>query len=179
MGKEKSIEIIKGAILLEQKGKAFYKQIAEQTSSVAVKEFFENMVVEEESHVKILSEQLKSLKSEGQLKEVKYNVKTNGQLKAVTYDDNTNEISESVLSKEIKKEISGAGFEAAAISAALMMEEKAVTYYSDRAKTVEDELEKELFNWLANWEKGHVKLLIEIDKELQQSVWNDNQFWPY
>ena len=166
MGNEKSIEIIKGAILLEQKGKAFYKQIAEQTSSVAVKEFFENMVVEEESHVKILSEQLKSLKSEGQLKEVKYN-------------ENTNEISEKVLSASIKKEISGAGFEAAAISAALMMEEKAVTYYSDRAKTVEDELEKELFNWLANWEKGHVKLLIEIDKELQQSVWNDNQFWPY
>ena len=166
MGNEKAIEIIKGAILLEHKGKAFYKQIAEQTSSKAVKEFFENMVEEEESHVQILTEQLQSLKS-------------NGQLKAVTYKDNTNEISESVLSKEIKAEISGAGYEAAAISAALLMEEKAVTYYSDRAKTTEDELEKKLFNWLTNWEMDHVKLLITIDKELQQSVWNDNQFWPY
>ena len=166
MGNEKSVEIIKGAILLEQKGKSFYKQIADQTNSPAVKEFFENMVVEEESHVQMLSEQLKSLKNEGELK-------------AVDYKENPKEISESVLSSSIKKEISGAGYEAAAISAALMMEEKAVAYYSDRAKSASDEKEKKLFDWLANWEKGHVKLLIEIDKELQQSVWNDNQFWPY
>jgi len=166
MATEKSMEIIKGAILLEQKGKSFYKQIADQTSSNAVKEFFENMVVEEDSHVQMLSEQLKSLKNDGKLK-------------AVDYRENTKEISEQVLSASIKKEISGAGYEAAAISAALMMEEKAVQYYSNRANTTDDAEEKKLFTWLANREEGHVKLLIEIDKELQQSVWNDNQFWPY
>ena len=166
MANETSIEIIKGAILLEQKGKSFYKQIADQTKSPAVKEFFENMVVEEDSHVKMLSEQLKSLKKDGKLVET-------------AFETNSNEISESVLSASIKKEISGAGYEAAAISAALMMEEKAVKYYADRAETAEDPIEKDLFKWLADWERGHVKLMIEIDKELQQSVWNDNQFWPY
>jgi rubrerythrin len=165
MPAEKAVEIIKGAILLETKGKAFYKKTAEQTASQAVKDFFENMAMEEDEHIKILSEQFKSLVKDGSMS----NVKLSGSASA---------ISASVLSEKIKKEIDGAGYEAAAISAAIAMEDKAVSFYSDRAQKADDPAEKDLYNWLANWEKGHLNLLMAVDKELQESIWNDNQFWP-
>jgi len=165
MSTEKAVEIIKGAILLETRGKAFYKKTAEQTGSQAVKEFFENMAMEEDEHIKILSEQFKSLVSDGTMASVKLS-------------SSASEISAAVLSEKIKKEIDGAGYEASAISAAIAMEDKAVSFYSDRAKKTDDPAEKDLYNWLTNWEKGHLNLLMAIDKELQESVWNDNQFWP-
>ena len=165
MSTDKAIEIIKGAILLETKGKAFYKKTAEQTAGQAVRDFFENMAMEEDEHIKILSDQFKSLMNDGKMASIKYS-------------ENVSEISASVLSDKIKKEIDGAGYEAAAISAAIAMEDKAVSFYSDRAEKTDDQLEKDLYNWLTNWEKGHLTLLMAIDKELQESVWHDNQFWP-
>ena len=51
-------------------------------------------------------------------------------------------------------------------------------YYAGRAKETADAMEKELFEWLANWEKTHLQLLSDIDRELQESVWYDNKFWP-
>ncbi len=83
-----------------------------------------------------------------------------------------------ILTEKIQDEIVAAGFEAAAISAAMAMEEKAVQFYAEQAQSARDALEKKLFEWLSNWEKGHVKLLADIDKELLENVWYDNQFWP-
>ncbi len=165
MSSEKAIDIIKGAILLETKGKAFYKKTAEQTESQAVRDFFENMAMEEDEHIRILTDQFKNLMNDGRMVSIKYS-------KVVS------NISASVLTDKIKKEIDGAGYEAAAITAAIAMEDKAVSCYSDRAEKADDQLEKDLYNWLTNWEKGHLTLLMAIDKELQESVWNDNQFWP-
>jgi len=84
-----------------------------------------------------------------------------------------------ILTKKLKNEISAASFEAAAISAAIDMENNAIKIYSDRASLATDKNEKDLFNWLANWEKTHHEILIHIDNELKESVWYDNQFWPF
>jgi len=27
--------------------------------------------------------------------------------------------------------------------------------------------------------KGHLKVLNDIDNELKEKIWNDNQFWPF
>jgi rubrerythrin len=59
------------------------------------------------------------------------------------------------------------------------MENKAVEIYSNFASEAEDPEIKELFKWLANWERGHVKILHDIDMELRDKIWSDNQFWPF
>ena len=46
MSEDKTIEILKNAILLEKRGQAFYGKVAEQASGNAVKEFFEMMAGE-------------------------------------------------------------------------------------------------------------------------------------
>ncbi len=165
MPQEQALDIIKGAILLERKGKAFYETTARNTQSDAVNEIFETMAAEEEKHIEILSKHYESLVRSGKLSQVKY-------------DEKPYQVSTAVLTKQIRDQISAASFEAAAISAAMAMEDNAVKFYSQRAQTTRNPLEKELFDWLSNWEKTHLQFLSDLDNELKQTVWFDNKFWP-
>ena len=84
-----------------------------------------------------------------------------------------------ILSKEIRQQITAASYEAAAISAAIEMENRAVQIYSDRADASFDVKEKQLYSWLAQWEKGHLKFLAEINDELVEEIWYESNFWPF
>lgn len=165
MSQEKALDIIKGAILLERKGKAFYEATARNTNSDAVKEIFETMAAEEDKHIEILSHHYESLVRAGKLSDIEY-------------DDNPQQISTAVLTRQVREQITAASYEAAAITAAMAMEDNAVRFYSQRAQTTTNPLEKELFDWLSNWEKTHLQFLSDLDNELKESVWYDNQFWP-
>ena len=160
------LDILKRAILLEKRGYAFYRQAADQASGPAVKEFFAMMAREETSHVNILSDQYKAYRE-------------NGHFSAATQDREVGDVSRAVLTKELKDKISAAGFEAAAISAAMAMEQRAISLYSQRAREADDPQEKSLYQWLADWEGDHLRWLSDLDRELTEKVWNDNQFWPF
>ncbi|MBN2695318.1 ferritin family protein [bacterium] len=162
------LNILKGAILLERRGRAFYEQISMQTKSEAVKEIFQLMAEEEAKHVSFLSEQYKQVVKNGVFSTVNIDMEHN-------HDD----ISVEVLSEKLQNQISAASYEAAAIAAAISMEKKAIDFYADRAKIATDDEEKKLFKWLSEWEIGHLELLEELDRELVEKVWNDNSFWPY
>ena len=167
MSEDKTIEILKSAILLEKRGRAFYSKIAQQTSGKAVKAFFELMADEEVKHVEILTEQFKAYRQNKKFIPGDYQ------------EDHSNSISSKVLTEELKAEISAADYEAAAISAAMAMEKTAIQLYSDRTSDAADPNEKALYKWLAEWEMQHLNFLAEIDKELTEQVWHDNNFWPF
>jgi rubrerythrin len=76
-------------------------------------------------------------------------------------------------------QIAAADFEAAAVSAAMAMEKRAIRLYSERADGAEDPAEKALYRWLADWEKTHLDSLARVDRALTERVWNDNQFWQF
>ena len=167
MENEKALNILKSAILMETRGQSFYKSVVDQTKNDDIKNIFTTMMEEEKLHAEFLSKQFLSIKHKGTPDQLSLPAETN---------DN---IVNLVLSPEIKNQISGAGYEAAAISAAMDMENKAVEIYSNFEKEATDPAIKELFHWLANWEKGHVKLLHDLDMELRDKIWFDNQFWPF
>ena len=161
----KSEDILKKAIILEHKGRAFYESVAKTTESGAVREIFQSMAMEEDDHIRILTEQLKNLSQ-------------TGALKAMDMPEKKEEVAINVLTEKIKGEISGAGFEAAAVTAAMSFEKKAVDYYQECADKADDPEEVKTFKWLADWEKTHMELLAAIDRELQEKVWFDQSFWP-
>ena len=162
-----TLDILKQAILLEKRGRSFYQTVAAKTESEPVKLFFEMMADEEASHIQILSDQFKSFKN-------------TGQFTAHPLEDQHSQVAASnVLTKNIKNQISAAGFESAAISAAMAMEQKAINVYSGRAGTAEDPEEKKLYEWLSDWEQTHLDMLVKMDQELTEDVWYDNQFWPF
>ncbi len=163
-----ALNIIKKAILMEARGKALYQEVADKTSSPDVKKIFELMVAEEQTHIEYLSEQYKSFSKDKTFVKQDF---------ANTDTDDT--IAKLILNPAIKEQISGAGFESAAITAAIDMETKAIEIYTKWANESTDENEKALFQWLADWEKSHYEMLIKLDKELTEKIWFDNQFWPF
>jgi rubrerythrin len=168
MDTKSTTDILKEAILLEHRGRAFYSDVAARTESEAVKRIFTMIAEEEGEHIRFLSEQYKNYQ------------KHNTFLDVTSQTGNApDEVALKVLTDEMKSQISAAGFEAAAISAAMDFEAKAVDLYSSRAESAADQNEKALYSMLAEWERGHHKWLMRIDKELREQVWYDNNFWPF
>ena len=166
MENQKAIDILKQAILLEKRGYSFYSTVANQCLDPDVKNIFLTMANEETVHVKFLSDQF-----------AHYD-KTHSFLK-VTLPEDSGDAADHILSDEVKNKIAAAGFEAAAIGAAVDFEKRAIEIYSNRAAATDDPNEKELYTFLADWEKTHLKILSDLDNELKEKVWFDNQFWPF
>ena len=55
MEENKTLDMVKKAILLEHRGKALYESVAQKTKVAPVKELFEMLVEEEEKHIDILA----------------------------------------------------------------------------------------------------------------------------
>jgi rubrerythrin len=159
------LDIVKSAILLEHKGKALYDSVVEATSVPAVKELFEWLSREEVNHIAVLEKQYRRL-AQGR------------SFDASGLEEGHTEAVDSVLSHEIIKRVSGAGYEAAVISAALEFEKGAVAYYSKQAGLSDSQEAKDVFGWLSRWETTHMQMLSEVDDGLKEEIWYDNQFWP-
>ncbi len=167
MEENTTLDILKQAILLERRGRAFYRNVAEKTENKAVQDVFEMLATEEQKHIQTLSEQFKAY-----LKDKKF---ISGNL----HEKDSGSVASEVLTREIKEKISAAGFEAAAISAGIAMEERAIQLYTKSAQTASDPEAKALYEWLATWERDHLNMLMDIDKALLEKVWFDNKFWPF
>lgn len=162
------VSILKQAIIMENRGKSLYQMVANQTHDPEVRKIFNTMAEEEQVHIEFLTKQFSYYK-ENQSFEVNHFEKMQEE----------DAIANSILTEKIKSSVSGAGFESAAISAAIDMENKSIEVYENRAKKAGDKNEKELYQWLADWEKGHHKLLLDLNKQLTEKVWYDNNFWPF
>jgi rubrerythrin len=165
MPESQTLDIIKGAILLEHKGKALYDSVRETSEIDAVKELFTLLSQEEDTHIKILNRQFRRL-TEGK------GIEPEG------LEESHSAVADTVISESITKEVYAAGYEAAVISAALEFEKQAVKYYSEHAASAVSQGEKEIFGWLTAWEKSHMQMLAKLDDELKEKIWFDNQFWP-
>lgn len=167
MAEQRALDILKNAILLETRGQAFYTNVAAQTDSAAVKEFFQMMAQEEANHIRVLGEQYRAVSETGRFQAPNFG------------EESAPDLASEVLNRELRDKISGAGYEAAAISAAISMEERAVKLYGDRATETGDAEEKKLYQWLADWERGHLNALLDMDRELTEKMWADQGFWPF
>jgi rubrerythrin len=160
-------DILKTALLIEHRGKAFYATAARETQSEAVRQFFTMMAEEETGHIEFLSRQFAEFEKCGKFAQ---NTAANPANDAETA---------MILSEKIKSEISAAGFEAAAISAAIDFENRAIEVYQGRANNTTDANEKEMYQMLADWERTHFHMLHKIDEDLKEQIWQDNNFWPF
>jgi rubrerythrin len=163
---ESALNIIKQAIFLEIQGRAFYSKVAEQCGQEGLADIFRTMAKEEESHIEYLTNYSNAYKNNGAFPE-QSNIGPGP------------ELADTVLSEEIKKSISAASYEAAAVSAAIEMEKKAVALYQDRAKKTDSTSEKELYERLAKWELTHLDVLTDLNDSIVEAAWNENGFWPF
>lgn len=167
MSEDRAIEILKNAILLEKRGKAFYSKVASQAGAKAVADFFRLMAEEEEKHIRLLSEQFKSYLKGGRFQP------------ASSPGTEEFQTAAEVLHPEMRRQIAAAEFEAAAVAAAMGFEKAAIELYTKRGAEAVDPDEKSLYEWLARWEAGHLEFLARLDREITETIWHDNRFWPF
>jgi|YelNatPaOPRAMG01_1025707.scaffolds.fasta_scaffold03071_20 rubrerythrin len=165
MNNDNILDILKGALLLEIRGKSFYQKSKEESKTEDVKKIFKMMEEEEEKHIDIIKKQFENYTKKGAFiipEEIssKFNV------------------SDYVISEKLKKEVKITDYESLAIYLAIGFEKEAFNFYSEKAKEVKNEDERKLLNWLRDWEKSHVEFLSKIDEELKKEIWFDNKFWP-
>lgn len=160
------LDILKEAILLENQGRVFYENVADQAANPEVRRIFETMAAEESKHARILEAQAARYIE-------------NGSIHPVASGENTSALISGVLSNEVRANILKAEFEASAINAALAMEERSIRVYRELQEQLEDSEAKDLCTWLANWEQEHLSFLLDIDQQLREQVWNDQHFWPF
>lgn len=167
MSETAPLDILKSAILLERRGRAYYENAADTAKDPAVTTFFKMMAEEEVQHIAILAEQYKRYRTDKRFAPV------------APQTPSSADVAEAVLNAISASRISAADFEGAAVSAAMALEERAIRLYADRAKSAADPDEKALYRWLADWEGEHLAMLSRIDRALTETIWNDNQFWPF
>lgn len=153
--------VLKGAIIFEERGRAFYEHAASTAKSPGVQELFRLLAKEEERHKEYLAKALAELLKKGEIGKISLPV----------------DVTAAVLTEEVKKEVEAAGFEAAAIYAGMALEERAVAFYSEKAKNAPEPL-AELYRSLARWEQTHLDLLAALDQDLRERIWHERGFWP-
>ena len=167
MEKSKTLNILKNAFLMERQGKSLYETARDSADDPSVKAFFQTLADDEQEHMDILEKQFKSIMS-------------SGKFAAGGYDnDGASEPAPAILTDEVKSKINAAGFEATAITAAIGFEQNAIKLYSLRSEEATDPEEKKLYKWLSVWETTHLKKLTNLQEELMERVWEDNNFWPF
>jgi rubrerythrin len=167
MDKSNTLTILKNAFLIERKGKNLYQKAMDHAENAEVKAFFKDLVDDEQEHMNILEKQFKAYMKDGKF--IAGDFENDGS--AVTAPD--------ILDQALTDKIDAASFEATAITAAIGFEQKAIKMYAQRSEEATDPEEKKMYNWLSVWEKTHLKKLMSLEESLIESVWNDNNFWPF
>jgi len=158
-------DALKGAMLLEQRGEEFYKSAAQSAESAEVGEMFRLLANEEAHHRSTLAKVYADLENKGDFS-------------PPSLEGTPGDVAANVLTADVLSDISAAGYEAAAIYAALALEEKAIAYYREQEQGATEEKEKKLYRWLAEWEGRHLNALMAMEEDLRQRVWHDQHFWP-
>ena len=164
--KQEMIKIIKDAVMVEVKGQQLYNHAASEATDPAAKAMFEMLAKDEDDHVRILTNQYKSLMADGKL----------------NLDDvhpaEVDHGSQDVVTDDFKRSIKRGKFEMAVISIGCDLENKAIAYYKEHAEKTDDPDLKKLFTWLTEWEDGHLEQLLELERIYQDAYWADQGFSP-
>ena len=170
METDQLLEVVKNAIRVENDGYQFYRMAEEKTEDPKGKEVFASLAKDETNHMQILKSLYQSIKEKGEYefdetKDMKHILET---------------ISESpIFSKEFKERVEQVQFEMAALSVGILLEKNSIEFYTKSAQQSEDKDVKMLFNYLADWEGEHLRVLVQQQKFLQQDYWTEARFYPF
>lgn len=152
--------------MLEIHGLRFYEVAAQRCSSEAARELFQDLAKDELRHRQELEKQFRHI-----LKGQKPSSLPQRPPKDLRFRD-------PVIGTDLKQRVDEAWFDSAALSIGVMLEKKAMDYYRKRELASSDKATRELFGWLARWEKGHLDRLTALERAMREEIWHEARFWP-
>lgn len=160
------LDAVKRAIMLEVHGLRFYEVAATRCTSQAARELFQDLAKDEVRHRQELEKQFRHL-----FKGEKMDFLPQESHKDLRFRD-------PVIGTDLKQRVEEAWFDSAALSIGVMLEKKAMAYYRKRELACSDKATRELFGWLARWEKTHLDRLTALERAMREEIWHESRFWP-
>ena len=139
-------EAARVAIQTERDGLKLYEQAAQRTSSAFGKRMFLSLAEDERSHVAMLNDLLQGAKP---IAPDAAGAVFRGKIKTVFME----------VTDSLKKRLESEPDHVEAVKTAMDFEEQSCKFYENAAIESRDEVERELFRKLAEWEHGHWAIL--------------------
>jgi rubrerythrin len=167
MNLERLLPRLEGALRAERDGYAFYASAAQRSEDPGAKEVFGHLAAEERRHFEALQAEYRAL------------------LEGATWDGSVS-LGErwappeggGIFSPDFRRRIAGQHLEMSALSIGILLEKSAEAFYRDAAAEETDARIRSFLLELAEWEAGHLRMLMREDEELRNAYWNENRFSP-
>ncbi len=161
-----AIDAVRTAIITEIKGLELYQAAASKAEDPDARRMFQMLADEERAHKSYLERHYESLIQTGNWAE-----------RALDQRDEER-VGEFILDDTFRRSLRRGNFEMAVVAIAVDLEAKAVGFYREVAERSEDPETRRVFEHLAQWEEGHHKQFLEMEKELRDAYFSDRGFSP-
>jgi rubrerythrin len=162
---QEALEVLKQAIIMEIAGLQFFLTAAEKAESKKAQKMFRQLAEDEAEHKNTLEKVMKTL-AKGE---------NNVDIPLVSKAFN---IDHPVIGQELKESLKTTWFDHSALNIGIMLEQRAISFYTEELKKTDDSGLKELFDWLVSWERTHLDALLKVEQALREQYWFDRGFWP-
>ena len=160
------LEAVKTAIITELRGLEIYKAAAERTSDPASRLMFQSLANDEARHKEFLERNFSSLLEKGEWS-------------VPATPENLSPLDDSqVITPQFLKRVKGGVFEMAVVAAGCELEMSAIHFYTKAADDCPDEESAAVFRFLADWEKGHLEALSDLEGRMKDQYFAERGFAP-
>jgi len=160
------LEAVKTAIITELRGYEIYKAAAERTTDASARLMFQSLANDEAHHKDFLEKNFRSLIE-------------NGEWSVPATPENLSPLDESeVITPQFLKRVKGGSFEMAVVAAGCELEMSAINFYTKAAEECPDAESAAVFRFLANWEKGHLEALTDLEGRMKDQYFAERGFAP-
>jgi rubrerythrin len=165
---ERVVEGLHKAIEAEAAGYHFYMMAARSTEDGQGRQIFEKLAEEELEHLNFLKAHHNSFLQTGK-PDAGANLGKPLDLSG----------SSPIFSDGLKKRLDESHYEMSALSIGIELELNAVKFYTDEANAAKDQVVRDFYTRLAEWESGHYHALLKQQGELRQDYWAQGGFSPF
>lgn len=167
----RAIGALRMAIRIEQNGYRFYRRVAEETDEPKAAELFNGLAEDEIAHERMLKTRVTALEREGSWLPVDEDEWPT---------DVAHSKAEAIFSRErIEQGKYDYTSELSALRMAYLIEKNAVEFYTKAARETADPVGKGMYEDLAEWERGHQRILEEEYRFLLDQFKLDMGFAPF
>ncbi len=161
-------EVLKKAYQIEVDGYTFYSMAADRAEKPAVQELFDKLASDEVQHKAYLQSVIGSYEDKGV---AAFTIaRRDPELKAFT---------DTIYTDAFKTQARDADFEMGVLSIGMTLETRAIQYFTTAAKRASEDEVRDFYQFLADWEKGHLDALQKLYGGVREDYWADGGFSPF
>ena len=151
------LKVLKEAIKVENDGYHFYQTASERTKDPKGKSVFRSLAQDELDHKNVLEGLHQAIKDK-----TKFIFRRKGHQKKSSIKSKS-----PIFSVEFKRKLKEDHFELSVLRIGQLLERNSMEFYSRHAKKSKSKDLKSLFNFLTEWEKDHLKTLVQQERFLK------------